>query len=155
MAIRPPSARLILIAGISALVFGACSSGPANAPAAAPTPAVTPVPDVAAVPAPAPKPVVVKVDFATQVKPFFTKYCYECHGPTINLPPGGVNMGSRRSVLDVIVPGSPFTSLLFKEIWNHKMPLPGHPQPTVAEIAMMRQWIDEGAEWPVAAPAAQ
>ena len=157
MAMRPPSARLFFIAGISALVLGACAHGPASVPsAAAPSPAPTfdSAPLVAAMPAPAPKPAVVKVDFDTQVKPFFQKYCYECHGPTVALPPGGVNMGKRRSVLDVIIPGSPFTSLLFKEVWNHKMPLPNHPQPTAKEIAMLQQWIDEGANWPEA-PAGQ
>jgi len=94
------------------------------------------------------KPVAAKIDYETQVRPFFTQYCYSCHGPTVALPPGGVNMGVKKSVLRAIKPGSPFTSLLFKAIYTGSMPLRGQPRPRPAEIAMIQQWITEGANWP-------
>ena len=117
------------------------------------SPAVTPVVSVNAnTPAPAPtpvvKPAVATVDFEKQVQPFFTQYCYACHGPAAAFPPGGVKLSSKKSTMRAIDPGSPFTSLLFKVIWKGTMPPRGQRQPTAAQVAMLQQWITEGAPWP-------
>jgi uncharacterized membrane protein len=148
--VKTPTFTLFLGAGMSALIFGACSSAPAPAKAPAAAPVNQPVAE-APVTVPVAKPVAAMIDFETQVRPFLTQHCYSCHGPTVALPPGGVNMGVKKSVMRAIAPGSPFTSLLFKAIYSGSMPPRGQPRLSPAEIAMMQQWITQGANWPESA----
>jgi uncharacterized membrane protein len=144
---------LRILIGTLVLALGACATGSgssANPPAAAPVAAVPPAtPAPAAVPAnPTPVAVVAKIDFDKQIKPIFTQYCYACHGPTADFPPGGVNLGVRKSALRAIAPGSPSTSLLFKVVSNRSMPPGGNPKPTARQIYLIRLWIAQGADWP-------
>lgn len=109
-----------------------------------------------------------KIDFNAQVKPIFNKNCISCHG--------GVKQQSDFSLLFreealkkaksgkyAIVPGDAGKSELIKRVKakdeEERMPYKHEPL-SKDEIAILEQWIDEGAVWgthwayvPVAKPA--
>src|SRR5580704_9129966 len=90
-----------------------------------------------------------KVDFAKDLQPIFRQNCVPCHGPTqqssgMRLDRKSVVMGRRG-----VVPGSSENSFLFHRIsgeYGTQMPPTGALRPE--QIAMIKQWIDQGAEWP-------
>ena len=95
------------------------------------------------------------VHFNTQVKPIFNKKCISCHGGVKKK--GGFSMMNRDELLrpnesgkPAVVPGKPNESELMRRITLHdpeeRMPFEAAPLST-AEIATLRQWINEGAVW--------
>src|SRR4051812_2165253 len=102
-----------------------------------------------------------KVDFARDVQPIFKSACYQCHGPdkqkgklrldakTIALHGGKAGQG--------IVPGQAEQSELFKRIpskdEDERMPQDREPL-SAEQIAVLRAWIEQGANWPDEASAA-
>jgi len=100
------------------------------------------------------------VDYARDVQPILRRRCAQCHGE--DSPQGGLNLLSRAAMLKggksgpAIVPGSSQTSLLVQHVTGEKkplMPMGQDPLPA-AEIAVLKSWIDQGAVWGAAAPAA-
>ena len=90
-----------------------------------------------------------KVDFARDIQPIFQKHCYQCHGP--NQQNAGLRLDLRDSALaKVILPGKASESPLYKRIAGltdqARMPFGGQLDST--KIALIKTWIDEGAEWP-------
>jgi len=94
-----------------------------------------------------------KVDFVRDVQPILRQQCYSCHGPTEQK--NGLRLDRRKDALRggtiaVIGPGNADGSRLYQRlIGDHfgiQMP-PTGPLPP-AQIATVKQWIDEGAEWP-------
>lgn len=76
--------------------------------------------------------------------------CYRCHGKD------GENEGGLNYVVDLrtlvsrnkIVPGNPDDSIVYKRITASRRPMPPKgetPRPTDADIAALKQWIEEGA----------
>ncbi|MCG3163412.1 MAG: hypothetical protein JMDDDDMK_04818 [Acidobacteria bacterium] len=95
-----------------------------------------------------------QVDFKRQVEPIFARSCYQCHGAKKAM--GQLRLDDRALALKggitgaVIVPGDSKQSLLMKRILGEgneaRMPMGGDPlKPT--EIALIRRWIDQGANW--------
>ncbi len=96
------------------------------------------------------------VDFAKQIKPILADRCVECHNSEtllgeLNLQTRALAFGKRKAG-PVIVPKNAEKSLLYlvltlpaKDI--KAMPATGHRIPK-DEVATIRQWIDEGANWP-------
>jgi hypothetical protein len=94
--------------------------------------------------------------FETNVRPILVDHCYTCHSADTK-PAGGLRVDDRNGLLvggnsgPAIVPGDPETSLLLKRV-NHKNPnrrMPKEGQPlTEEQIAALRRWISEGAQWP-------
>ncbi len=98
-----------------------------------------------------------EVDFARDVRPILNAHCTACHGGVKEA--GEVSfiyrdkaLGKGESGKTVIVPGDPDGSEMMRRILSddpdevmpkpeHGPPLPGH------EIAILKQWIKEGAEW--------
>jgi len=104
-----------------------------------------------AVPAPvaAPVPVVATIDFDQKVQPFFASYCLRCHGP--NRQAGRTRFDTKAGILARVKPGDAANSTLFKMISTteddgHMPPSNIQEQPTANEIAMVKQWINEGAK---------
>jgi mono/diheme cytochrome c family protein len=151
-----------------ASVAAAPATSPVSAPMAAmpapstatPAPSVAP-PVAATLPAPtASKPIAStaapvttagKVDFSQQVKPFFEAYCYQCHG--LGQGRGGVRLDDRANALMHVTSGDPDRSDVYRAItrsWgaSDHMPPVTEDQPDDSEIAMIKQWIIEGATWP-------
>lgn len=117
----------------------AMAANPATSDLAA-TPASTPVP-VTAVAAGGP------VDFDMQVKPFLSNYCFQCHGPDRHS--GRTRYDTKVGILQRVTPGDPASSVLYARISSPDrghMPPEGQDQPSADEIAMIKQWITEGAK---------
>src|SRR5947208_2788191 len=93
------------------------------------------------------------VDFARDVQPLLRQYCIGCHGPTQQM--NGFRLDRRRDAFRggtsvVIGPGNSEGSKLYRRLigsdYGQQMP------PTGAlsrdKIAIIKTWIDQGAEWP-------
>ena len=103
-----------------------------------------------------------RVDFETSVRPILSGKCHRCHGSELQL--GGLRLDQRKAALSggysgpVILPGESAQSKLIQlvsgEIKGKLMPLDG-PRLTPAEVALLRLWIDQGADWPETALSAE
>jgi hypothetical protein len=95
------------------------------------------------------------VDFNRQVRPILSDNCFTCHGPDstkrmaklrLDISDGGIFANS------VVVPSDAAGSRLYQRISNpdtaKRMP-PAYSGRTLTpqQIAMIKQWIDEGAKW--------
>ena len=97
------------------------------------------------------------VDFAKDVKPILESACLSCHGP--EKPKGGLSIHNRGAAIvggdsgTSIVPGKPEESLLYTLTIlppddDDIMPPKGDPL-THEQTETLRQWILDGAEWPI------
>ncbi len=101
-----------------------------------------------------------KVDFNTQIQPILSENCYACHGPDEAKVEADLRLDDRALALKggesgkAIVPGAPAKSLIIERI-NHGDPDEVMPPPEKKDrlkpeqVALIRQWIEEGAEWGV------
>ncbi len=90
-----------------------------------------------------------KVDFAKEVRPILERSCANCHGPKAQM--GKLRLDSKVSSLRTLVKGHPDESDIYQRIAGTsdrpKMPMGGKPLPA-EEIAIIKRWISEGADWP-------
>ena len=111
-----------------------------------------------------PKPASRLVDFVKDVQPIFQGKCFSCHGPEEEEGGFRVDVGSR--ALDggdsgkAILPGKSAESSLIHRIAgvddDERMPPEDEGTPlTDEEVAIVRAWIDQGADWPKSADADQ
>lgn len=111
------------------------------------------------------------VDFNQHIRPILSTNCYVCHGPDISTREAGLRLDIKDSAIVVlesgataVVPGDHEASELIRRIStsneDDRMP-PAEMKRTLSEeeIALLKRWIDQGAEWkkhwsfePVAAP---
>lgn len=96
-------------------------------------------------------------DFARDVRPIFEKSCIACHGPSKQK--AGLRLDERESALHsprtvdvpLVVAGDSAKSLLYQRVTSadpdERMPAKGEPL-TVDQVAIIRAWIDQGADWP-------
>ncbi|MAE77816.1 MAG: hypothetical protein CMJ85_13215 [Planctomycetes bacterium] len=102
-----------------------------------------------------------KVDFVKEVLPIFMKRCSECHGAEEQ--EGDLRLDIKASVFSeehsdpIILAGKPDRSMLYRRIVLDKddpdiMPAEGDPL-SKRQIATIKRWIKEGADWPDAASA--
>ena len=96
------------------------------------------------------------VDFASDIRPILTKNCQGCHQG--GAAPSGLRLDSAAALLEgsisgkVIVPGNAAESLLVRRISDKtgvRMP-PIGPLLSDAAIALIREWVDQGAKVPEA-----
>lgn len=93
-----------------------------------------------------------KVDFATDVKPILQENCVECHGPAKQR--AGMRLDRKSSVMKFgsrrVVPGSSANSMVYHRLsdslFGQPMPPDGALKPD--QVAIVKAWIDQGAEWP-------
>ncbi len=97
-----------------------------------------------------------KVDYMKQIKPIFSSYCYQCHSETqqkhelrVDTAAFAVKGGQSGPA---IVPGKSAESLLFQAISGTatnlaRMPYKKNPLDE-SQVALIKQWIDEGAHAP-------
>lgn len=105
------------------------------------------------------------VSFNRDVRPILSENCFACHGPDANAREAGLRLDTREGAVSrgAIVPGAPDESELVARI-TASDPLDVMPPPgsnlhlDASEIATLRQWIAEGAEyeahWAFVAPEA-
>ena len=97
----------------------------------------------------------VKVDFARDIQPLFQQQCVGCHGPSQQM--NGLRLDRRRDAMRgssaggvAIRPGNGAISALYLKVagtaFGPQMPPTGALKPE--QIALVKQWIDEGADWP-------
>ena len=100
--------------------------------------------------------VAAKVDFKRDIQPVFASHCAECHGEKKSK--GGVRFDRKETVFrggdsgkPVVIPGKSSDSLLLQKVTSKdpdEMMPPKGERLTEAQVAVLRQWIDQGAEWP-------
>ena len=108
----------------------------------APPPAPTPV--VSATPPPTPGMIVKYSQLQAKI---FDQACVRCHSGST--PKGKVNLSSFAALMasakrNLIIAGSPDTSLVYTEISSGDMP-PSGPPIAAPEVALLREWINQGA----------
>jgi len=128
------------------IVAAACSSGSSSPAAPAPTPSAGP-------------------SFSTQIQAqILTPACTSCHTDDGRTPSGGLNLKSGAAYAALVnaastgkpgairvIPGNPSGSYLIQklegaaDIVGLRMPRNGPPYLTDAQVALIRQWIQNGA----------
>src|SRR5438105_3378245 len=97
-----------------------------------------------------------KVDFARDIQPIFIKRCYECHGPDkqkhdLRLDRKAEALKGGKSGKPLLLPGKNDESEIIARVTSKDpdelMPAKGEPL-TTQQIALLRAWIDQGANWP-------
>lgn len=99
-----------------------------------------------------------QVDFTTQIQPILSENCYACHGPDEAAVKAELRLDSQENAFKggesgkAIVPGNPDASEIIKRIMHTEpdeiMPPPKKKKALKPEqIALIRQWISEGAKW--------
>ena len=99
------------------------------------------------------------VQFNRDIRPIFSDTCFACHGPDENKVKGKLRLDSLdaarkggKSGEPAITPGHPEKSevmkrLLTKDTDDHMPPADFHKVLSKAQIALVEQWIKEGAEY--------
>jgi hypothetical protein len=97
-----------------------------------------------------------RVDFSRDVLPILSDNCFLCHGPDKTTRKAGLRLDTREGALGgeapSIVPGKSGESELIRRLVTDNprelMPPPhSNKKLTPAQIALLRRWIDEGANW--------
>ncbi|MGE0131285.1 MAG: DUF1553 domain-containing protein [Blastocatellales bacterium] len=93
-----------------------------------------------------------RVDFARDIQPIFRAHCERCHGASSAM--AQLRLDDKQSALKVILSGNGKDSRLLHRILDERgeggearMPLGAAPLKP-EQIALIRKWIDEGADWP-------
>lgn len=96
------------------------------------------------------------IRFEREIQPIFVDHCYRCHGPQkqeagLRLDQREGNFSASASGQIPLVPGNPLASAVISRITTDdahaRMPLNADPL-SAAQIAMLQEWIADGAEWP-------
>ena len=96
-----------------------------------------------------------RVGFAREIEPIFADHCHSCHGAEKHK--GGLRLDRKADALrggdsgKAMVPGKSSQSLIISNVMGINpdtvMPPKGE-RLSPAQIAKLRAWIDQGAEWP-------
>lgn len=96
-----------------------------------------------------------EIHFETDIRPLLQQHCVKCHGP--DMQKSGLRLDAKSFAFRggdggvVIVPGKSAESELLRRVTSmdedQKMP-PNGPPLSVAEIAQLTSWLDQGALWP-------
>jgi len=103
------------------------------------------------------------LDYDKDVKPVLEARCFKCHGP--EKQKAGLRLDVKESALKggesgepAIVPGNALKSHLLKLVMSNDpaefMPPKGE-RLTMAEVELIKQWVEEGAHWNSVASAAK
>ena len=94
-----------------------------------------------------------RVDFARDVQPILRDHCYACHGPEQQM--NGLRLDRRADAMrgsgqSVIGPGNADGSKLYHRLIGTSMGTRMPPTGPLSQeqIAVLKTWIDQGAEWP-------
>ncbi len=98
------------------------------------------------------------VNFDRDIRPILSDNCYKCHGPDEQVRKAKLRLDTKDGMFrlkdgkSVIVPGKSDQSEMARRISSHDpdemMPPPdSNRKLTVAQIALIKRWIDEGAKW--------
>jgi len=94
-----------------------------------------------------------KIDFGRDIQPLFQEKCIGCHGPSQQS--AGMRLDRRSSAMQArgsvrLGPGNSAASMVYLRItgtcYATRMPPTGPLDP--AQTELIKNWIDQGAEWP-------
>ncbi|HAV62889.1 MAG TPA: hypothetical protein DCY13_11055, partial [Verrucomicrobiales bacterium] len=100
-----------------------------------------------------------RVDFNREIRPILSDTCFKCHGFDENERKSGLRLDVREDALKpaksgeiAIVPGQPDASELIRRVTtddedDHMPPVKTGRKLSATEIATLKQWIAEGAEY--------
>ena len=93
-----------------------------------------------------------KVNFSRQIRPILSENCFYCHGPDANERQADLRLDDETSAHAALKIGSASESELFRRITSpdpdELMPPPDSQRKlTQRQRELIRQWINEGAEW--------
>ncbi len=99
-----------------------------------------------------------KVSYLREVRPILAQYCFACHGPDEAAREEDLRLDLREHAFEargsraVITPGAPEKSLVWLRMSSDNdarrmPPAEEAKQPSASEIATIRTWIEQGAEW--------
>ena len=100
-----------------------------------------------------------RIQFNRDIRPIFSDTCYACHGPDENKVKGKLRLDSLEAARKggksgdpAITPGHPEKSEVMKRLLttdadDHMPPAEFHKVLSKAQIALVEQWIKEGAEY--------
>ena len=99
-----------------------------------------------------------KIDFNRDIRPIFSDNCYFCHGPDKNRRKADLRLDTKEGLFTAkddafpVVAGKPDDSVLYMRITSDdadfRMPhKDSNKHLTPEQIALIKQWIEEGAEW--------
>ena len=91
------------------------------------------------------------VEFQRDIAPIFRHHCLECHGA--EKAKNGFRIDQAESVGDYIEPGDAESSSMFVDYMlsddpDMLMPPASHGSVSPGELALVRVWLNEGADWP-------
>ncbi len=91
-----------------------------------------------------------KINFLRDIQPIFAASCAGCHGEKKQA--AGLRLDSKSTALaKIIKPGNATDSELYRRVTGTsdqaRMPMNGKPLST-EQIALIKTWIEQGAEWP-------
>ena len=91
-----------------------------------------------------------EVSFARDIRPILTARCLSCHNGTRTS--GGLRVDLRQSAVrdSILIPGKARESRLYQRIaaTDEEVMPPTGERLTEEQIGLIRDWIDQGAEWP-------
>jgi len=98
------------------------------------------------------------IDFSRDIQPILSENCYFCHGPDVNERKADLRLDVEKEAKAVkdgvatILPGKSHASSLIERIFSTDpddvMPTPkSNRKLTDAQKRLLKQWIDEGAQW--------
>ena len=92
------------------------------------------------------------VSFTPDIRPIFESSCWKCHGGAVQL--SKLDLRTREAALKggargaAIVPGKAAESRLYRLVAGLEKPaMPMDGKLTAAQIAIIKDWIDQGAPW--------
>lgn len=101
-----------------------------------------------------------QIDYNFHIRPILSDRCFACHGPDRGKQEAnlalhtldGLLADSEDGTAKIVVPGDPDASLLYQRIiaTDHAQLMPpkeSNLSLTPYEIALLRQWIEQGPEW--------
>ncbi|NOT61016.1 MAG: DUF1549 domain-containing protein, partial [Acidobacteria bacterium] len=89
------------------------------------------------------------INFERAIRPLLHARCSECHGATKQM--AGLRFDSKASAMKVITPSQRDASELIRRVTSNdkaEMMPPKGERLTSREIALLKAWIDAGAQWP-------
>ncbi|MEZ5399339.1 MAG: DUF1553 domain-containing protein [Bryobacteraceae bacterium] len=93
------------------------------------------------------------VDFNRDIRPIFSDKCFTCHGPDQSKRPTPLRLDTAEGIAHAVKPGDPAGSVILERLRSgdpaRRMPpkYAGHDPLPAAKIALIEQWIREGARW--------
>ncbi len=93
--------------------------------------------------------------FEKKVRPLLVNNCNNCHSASTNSK-GGLRVDDRNGLLQggnrgpAVVPGDPANSLLIQAViqTDDELKMPPKKRLSANEIAVLTQWVKDGAAWP-------